>query len=53
VGEADRAVPPEVAQAVLRRLPTAQLHRLPGLGHLAHEEAPAAVASHIQRLLTD
>jgi magnesium chelatase accessory protein len=49
VGEADRAVPPSVAHAVLQRLlvdkaPAAHLHRLPGLGHLAHEEAPAVVA---------
>jgi magnesium chelatase accessory protein len=52
VGEADRAVPPSVAQAVLQRLPTAQLHRLPALGHLAHEEAPDAVAALITPLLT-
>jgi magnesium chelatase accessory protein len=49
VGEADRAVPPAVAQAVLQRLlvdkaTAAHLHRLPQLGHLAHEEAPAVVA---------
>jgi magnesium chelatase accessory protein len=40
----DGAVPPGQAQAVATRVPGAQLHRLPGLGHLAHEEAPALVA---------
>jgi pimeloyl-ACP methyl ester carboxylesterase len=27
------------------------VHRLPGLGHLAHEEAPAVVADLVERLL--
>lgn len=44
VGERDLAVPPSQAEAVRARLPGATLVRLPGLGHLAHEEAPQAVA---------
>ncbi|MGX9964729.1 alpha/beta fold hydrolase BchO [Roseomonas sp. F4] len=45
VGEGDRAVPPAQAQAVRRRLPSARIIALPGLGHLAHEERPAEVAA--------
>lgn len=43
-GERDRAVPPAQARQVLQRCPAARLQCLPGLGHLAHEEAPALVA---------
>ena len=46
----DRTVPPAQALEVLARLkPPAQARviELPGLGHLAHEEQPALVASHI------
>lgn len=46
----DRTVPPAQAQEVLARLSPAAQARvvdLPGLGHLAHEEQPALVASHI------
>lgn len=42
--ERDRTVPPEQAAQLARTLPHAQLHRLAGLGHLAHEEAPERVA---------
>jgi magnesium chelatase accessory protein len=45
VGEADGTIPPADAARVQRLLPSVQLHRLPGLGHLAHEEAPARVAA--------
>ncbi len=47
VGTRDRTVPPSQAERVLSRLPTglsSSLTRLPGLGHLAHEEQPALVA---------
>jgi magnesium chelatase accessory protein len=44
VGEGDRAVPPGDADRLARILPHATEVRLPGLGHLAHEEAPARVA---------
>lgn len=43
VGERDTTVAPAEADAVLARLPQAAIHRLPGLGHLAHEEAPQPV----------
>ena len=43
-GAADRTVPPRQSREWARRLPTAQLHELSGLGHLAHEEAPRRVA---------
>jgi magnesium chelatase accessory protein len=44
VGEADRTVSPREAQLVQRLLPGARIVSLPGLGHLAHEEAPGRVA---------
>ncbi|MCX8005966.1 MAG: alpha/beta fold hydrolase [Burkholderiaceae bacterium] len=49
VGLADRTVPPAQADAVAARLPAARVVRLPGLGHLAHEENPPAVARIVLR----
>lgn len=43
--EGDRAVPPETSEEAARLLPQARVLRLAGLGHLAHEEAPGAVAA--------
>jgi magnesium chelatase accessory protein len=43
-GERDGMIPPREAEKVQALLPRAELRRLPGLGHLAHEEAPAVVA---------
>lgn len=45
VGAKDRAVPPAQAERVRARLPTARIVTLPGLGHLAHEEAPDQAAA--------
>ena len=47
----DGAVPPAQAERLAAQLPGAVVHRLPGLGHLAHEEAPAVVADLVERLL--
>jgi magnesium chelatase accessory protein len=44
VGEADRTVAPREACLVQQRLGAARIVSLPGLGHLAHEEAPQRVA---------
>lgn len=44
VGGNDRTVPPSHADRVRRLLPGAEKCILPGLGHLAHEEAPHEVA---------
>jgi magnesium chelatase accessory protein len=52
VAEGDRTVPPRTSEEAARRQPRAVLHRLPGLGHLAHEEAPAVVLELLDRLLT-
>jgi len=49
VGLGDRTVPPAQAQQVAARVPGAVVHQLPGLGHLAHEEDPAAVFEVLQR----
>lgn len=47
VGRDDRTVPPAQARRVKALLPAAELVYLPGLGHLAHEERPEAVAAAI------
>jgi magnesium chelatase accessory protein len=50
VGDDDRAVPPQQAQRVRALLPAtspSRLYRVPGAGHLVHEERPALVARHI------
>ncbi len=39
----DEMVRPSIAEGVKKLLPDAELVRLPGLGHLAHEEAPERV----------
>lgn len=51
VAEGDRTVPPRTSEEAARRQPRAMMHRLPGLGHLAHEEAPAVVLELLDRLL--
>lgn len=47
VAECDRAVPPRQADWVKQRVPGAEIHRLAGLGHLAHEEDPRLLAHEI------
>jgi magnesium chelatase accessory protein len=44
VGTADGTVPPDQAWQVAERVPHIHVTRLPGLGHLAHEERPRQVA---------
>lgn len=46
-GANDRAVAPRISADAAARLPRATHVDLPDLGHLAHEEAPEAVAGHI------
>lgn len=50
-GGNDRAVPPSQARRVAAAVPGALLELLPALGHLAHEEAPQAVAAALRRAL--
>ena len=45
VADADTAVPPESSEAAAKSLPNARLHRMSGLGHLAHEEDPEHVTN--------
>ncbi|MGF1508091.1 MAG: alpha/beta fold hydrolase BchO [Myxococcota bacterium] len=47
-GEQDQAVPPVQAVRVAAQLPRARSVVLEGLGHLAHEEAPAGTARRIR-----
>lgn len=51
VGQADGTVPPQQAERLAAAQPLVRLQRLPGLGHLAHEEAPQAVAERVLPLL--
>jgi magnesium chelatase accessory protein len=53
VGANDRTIPPAQAAKVRARLPAARLVTLPGLGHLAHEEKPQAIADLLLGLLRD
>jgi magnesium chelatase accessory protein len=50
-GSNDTAVPPSTSVAAARLIPNARVVDLPGLGHLAHEEDPSAVAEIIQNVL--
>ncbi|MCW5662520.1 MAG: alpha/beta fold hydrolase [Piscinibacter sp.] len=50
VAERDLTLPRDQARQLHERLPRASLVRLPGLGHLAHEEDPAQVAHYVERL---
>ena len=52
VADGDATVPPADAESVLTLRPGTTLHRLPGLGHLAHEEQPQQVADVLLRLAT-
>jgi magnesium chelatase accessory protein len=51
VGAGDRTVPPGDSARVRAILPSARIVTLPGLGHLAHEERPEAVAEIIEGLI--
>lgn len=51
VGDHDKTIPPQSSDAVARLVPDAQVHHLPRLGHLAHEEAPEIIAPLILSLL--
>jgi magnesium chelatase accessory protein len=48
VGGSDYATPADDAETAARRITRSQVTRLPGLGHLAHEENPSAVAGLIR-----
>lgn len=50
VADNDLTVPPRQATSVQRRVVHAEVHRLPGLGHLAHEEQPQWVAEEILKI---
>ncbi|MEL6619519.1 MAG: alpha/beta fold hydrolase BchO [Pseudomonadota bacterium] len=51
VGDQDSTVPPQVSHDIAAKMPAANVHVLEGLGHLAHEEAPAEVAAMISALI--
>ncbi len=51
-GSADAAVPAAATHALAKRVKQARVIDLPGLGHLAHEENPEAVAAAILKALS-
>lgn len=51
-GDRDGTVPPNVSITVAKRVPGAELAKLAGLGHLAHEEQPQRVATLIGDIFT-
>ncbi|MDJ0918755.1 MAG: alpha/beta fold hydrolase [Woeseiaceae bacterium] len=52
VGEQDQAVSPKEADSVARLLSKTEVMRLPGLGHLAHEEAPERIAELVEGFIS-
>lgn len=52
-GENDKTVPPSQSQQVAAQLPHGRYIGLPALGHLAHEEDPAAIAALIDTFARD
>lgn len=50
VAENDRTVPPHQALKVLKLVANAVVHRMPDLGHLAHEEQPEMIGAEILRI---
>jgi pimeloyl-ACP methyl ester carboxylesterase len=52
-GAQDQMIPPANAQDYLRTLPQARLVTVPGVGHVPHEEAPAAALPAVQAFLQD
>jgi len=50
-GDKDYAVPAKVAEDIHALIPKSRLIRLPGLGHLAHEESPERVTTIIREAL--
>jgi magnesium chelatase accessory protein len=44
-GEADKAIPPVDAEKLQTLVPGSEVAKLPGVGHLAHEEKPAETAA--------
>ena len=53
VGANDQTIAPYYAQRVQQLVANAQLHVLPGLGHLAHEQRPDLIASWVVRIYGD
>ncbi len=53
VCEQDRTVPPAQSFELNRRLPNSKLHRVPGLGHLGHEEDPTRFAELLMQIASN
>ena len=47
-GEEDRIIPVEAGQWLAKTLPAGELHIYPRIGHLPHEEAPAATLADLE-----
>lgn len=51
VGDNDKTVAPDVSEDAAKRIPGAQVHHMPGLGHLLHEERSAETANLIRSII--
>lgn len=51
VAEGDLTVPPAHGERIRARVPGARVHRMPALGHLAHEERPELVEALLRGVL--
>lgn len=52
-GGRDRLIPPDAGERFHRDIPGSRLVVFPGLGHVPHEEDPAATVSAVRRFLTE
>ncbi|MDJ0825346.1 MAG: alpha/beta fold hydrolase [Rhodobacter sp.] len=52
VGGNDQTVRPDISRNAAERMPNAVVKEFPGLGHLAHEEAPGDTADEIHRFVS-
>ena len=53
VGDNDKTVAPNVSEGVARQIAGAQVHHMPNLGHLVHEEKPTEVAALIRSIIAE
>ncbi|MUL40622.1 alpha/beta hydrolase [Streptomonospora sp. PA3] len=51
-GQADTWLPPETGRRLARAIPGADLHTVPGAGHLIHHDAPAQITGLLTAFLT-
>jgi pimeloyl-ACP methyl ester carboxylesterase len=51
VGEHDKLTPPAISEMMQSKLPSSELHMVPGAGHLSNLENPDEFNRHLLRFL--